>query len=64
MTTRQVVIRRGRHFGWWVEGRKASGTLFMLTWWPVEGMARTVGRWFGGGVDPKAEGSLPSDEAS
>lgn len=34
--------------GWWVEGRWASGRLFMMTWWPTQGMARTVATWFGG----------------
>ena len=48
MSDRQVVIRRGRHFGWWVEGRSARGRLFMLTWWPTERMARAVARWVGG----------------
>ncbi len=44
MSGRQVVVRRGRHLGWWVEGRWASGRLFMMTWWPTEGLARAIGR--------------------
>ena len=36
MTSRKVFIRRGRHAGWWVQGRKANGKLFMLTWWPTD----------------------------
>jgi hypothetical protein len=48
MSPRDVVIRRGRHVGWWVEGRKANGRLFMLTWWPTHGLAQVVARWIGG----------------
>jgi hypothetical protein len=48
VVSREVIVRRGRHWGWWVEGRKESGGLFMKTWWPTEGLARTVGRWIGG----------------
>jgi hypothetical protein len=48
VTTRNVVLRRGKHFGWWVIGRKKSGGLFMYTWWPTQGIAQTVARWFGG----------------
>ena len=42
MSNRQVVVRRGRHIGWWAEGRWSSGRLFMMTWWPTEGLARMV----------------------
>lgn len=51
MGKRNVIVRRGRRFGWWVEGRKANGKLFMKTWWPIESLARTVGRWAGGHDD-------------
>ena len=37
MSDRQVVLRRGRHVGWWVEGRAAGGRLLMKTWWPTQG---------------------------
>ena len=47
MGERRVVVRRGRHFGWWVDGRKESGSRFMLTWWPTEQMANAVARWVG-----------------
>ena len=49
MTERQVLVRRGRHFGWWVEGRKASGGLFIKTWWPTEGLARAIAGLVGWG---------------
>jgi hypothetical protein len=45
---RQVALRRGRRVGWWVEGRSASGRLFMKTWWPSRGLARAVARLVGG----------------
>jgi hypothetical protein len=49
---RKVVVRQGRRVGWWVEGRWASGRLngrlFMLTWWPTEGLAQAVARLVGG----------------
>ena len=48
MAERHVEVRRGRHFGWWVDGRKAGGSRFMLTWWPTERMTRAVARWVGG----------------
>jgi hypothetical protein len=52
MPDRKVSVRRGRFLGWWVEGRWASGRLsgqlFMLTWWPTKGLARTVARLVGG----------------
>ncbi len=49
MGDRQVVLRRGRRLGWWVEGRSGGGRLFMKTWWPTQGLARVVARWVGGG---------------
>jgi hypothetical protein len=48
MSERQVVLRRGRRAGWWVEGRWSSGRLFMKTWWPTQGLARAVARLVGG----------------
>jgi hypothetical protein len=52
MRGRQVILRRGRHVGWWVEGRWASGHLFMKTWWPTQGLARMVARFVGGRANP------------
>ena len=52
MSGRDVVLRPGRHFGWWVEGRRANGRLFMKTWWPTQSLARAVARLVGGGTDP------------
>jgi hypothetical protein len=51
MSDRQVVLRRGRRVGWWVEGRSAAGRLFMKTWWPTQGLARAVARLVGGRAD-------------
>jgi hypothetical protein len=48
MGARRVEVRRGKHFGWWVHGKWESGRTFMLTWWPSEGIANRVARWFGG----------------
>ena len=52
VSRREVTVRRGRHFGWWVEGRKGTGGLFMKTWWPTQGLAEAVARWFGAGSTP------------
>jgi hypothetical protein len=58
---RQVVLRRGRHLGWWVEGRSAGGRLFMKTRWPTQGLARVVARWVGGRADPGGGEAVDSD---
>ena len=52
MSERRVVVRRGRHFGWWVDGWRENGRRFMLTWWPTERIAQTVARLVGGGDRP------------
>ena len=49
MSDRRVVVRRGKRTGWWAEGRRGNGRLFMKTWWPTEGLARMVARMIGGG---------------
>jgi hypothetical protein len=49
MSERRVVVRRGRHFGWWVDGWRENGRRFMLTWWPTERIAQAVARLVGGG---------------
>jgi hypothetical protein len=43
-TYRPLVIHRGRRFGWWIEGRKATGRRYMWTWWPTKGLALWVAR--------------------
>jgi hypothetical protein len=43
-TYQPLVIRRGRRFGWWVEGRKKNGRLYMFTWWPTKAIASSVAR--------------------
>ena len=48
MSGRSVAVHRGKHLGWWVEGRKANGGLFMMTWWPARSWARAVARMIGG----------------
>jgi hypothetical protein len=52
MNRRKVIVHRGRHLGWWVEGRWANGHLFMKTWWPAQSLARAVARLVGGRPDP------------
>ena len=64
MSDRDVVLRKGRHIGWWVEGRSAGGRLFMKTWWPTEGLARAVARLVGARTEPgggakAADGDAP-----
>lgn len=46
MTARNVIVRPGHRFGWWVEGRKANGKLFMKTW--CGRVKRWRARWPGG----------------
>jgi hypothetical protein len=48
MTGQHLVVRPGRHFGWWIEGR--SKRLFMLDWWPTKGLALRVARLWARGV--------------
>ena len=57
MSTRSVIVHRGRRLGWWVEGRRANGKLFMLTWWPTQGLARVIARLFGGRDDESLRGT-------
>jgi hypothetical protein len=57
MSTRRVVVRRGRRLGWWAEGRRASGKLFMKTWWPTQGLAQAVARLVGGRGDEAPGGT-------
>ena len=49
MRTRSLTLHPGRHLGWWAEGRFAGGRLFMMTWWPTQGLARFAARLVGGG---------------
>jgi hypothetical protein len=62
MSGRQVVLRRGRHVGWWVEGRAAGGRLFMKTWWPTQGLGQVVARLVGSRATPSG-GDAVNDEA-
>ena len=39
-----LVIHPGRRFGWWIEGRKSNGRLYMFTWWPTKALASFVAR--------------------
>jgi len=48
MTQHDVNVRRGKHFGYWVVGRKASGGVFMYVWWPSQKMAESLARWVRG----------------
>jgi len=32
-------LRPGRHIGWWIDGRRANGRRFLLSWWPTRRMA-------------------------
>jgi hypothetical protein len=63
MGDRQVVLRRGRRVGWWVEGRSAGGRLFMKTWWPTQGLARAVGRLVGSRANPSSSADAVNHDA-
>ncbi len=45
MTDRNLIIRRGRHVGWWVQGRAGRGFL-MFDWWPTKRLALMVARFW------------------
>ena len=55
MNPRTTLARPGRHVGWWAEGRWSNGRLFMMTWWPTEGLARGVARLFASADQPSRE---------
>jgi hypothetical protein len=40
----RMLIRPGRHVGWWLEGRSTPGRRFMWTWWPTKGLAALAAR--------------------
>ena len=54
-----LVIRRGRRFGWWIEGRKSNGRLYMFTWWPTRGLASLIARMWAAIVQRLGRGSVP-----
>ena len=56
MGGRRMKVHPGRHWGWWAEGRYASGRLFMKTWWPTEGLARLAARLLAGGSRVRTAG--------
>jgi hypothetical protein len=64
MSERRVVVRRGRHWGWWVDGRSARGGRFMLTWWPTRRIARAVARRVGGAAEPDDSDGPPAGAAT
>ena len=43
-TYQPSVIYPGRHFGWWIDGRKSNGRRYMFTWWPTKTVASFVAR--------------------
>jgi hypothetical protein len=49
MKDQHVVIRRGRHVGWWIEGRAGRG--FMVwDWWPTKRLALMSARFWARGA--------------
>ena len=48
MADQHLVIRRGRRFGWWIDGR--SKRLFVMDWWPTRGLALRVANVWARGV--------------
>ena len=45
MSEQHLVIRRGRHVGWWIQGRAGRGFI-MFDWWPTKRIALMVGRFW------------------
>ena len=54
-----LVIRHGRRFGWWIEGRKSNGRLYMFTWWPTKGLASLIARMWAAIVRRLGRGTVP-----
>jgi hypothetical protein len=54
-----LVIRRGRRFGWWIEGRKSNGRLHMFSWLPTKGLASLIARMWAAIVRCLGRGSVP-----
>jgi hypothetical protein len=54
-----LVIRRGRRFGWWIEGRKANGRRYMFTWWPTRGLAALIARMWTAVLRRVGRGEVP-----
>ena len=54
-----MVIRRGRRFGWWIEGRNRNGRRYMLTWWPTRGLATMIARMWVAILRRLGRGSVP-----
>jgi hypothetical protein len=45
MTDQRLVIRRGRHVGWWIKGRVGRG-FKTFDWWPTKRLALMVARFW------------------
>ena len=57
VSERNVVVRPGKHTGWWVVGRKSNTRVFMYVWMPTRSLADAVARWAGGGKgEPTSSG--------
>ena len=54
-----LVIRRGRRFGWWIEGRKSNGRRYMFTWWPTERLAALIARMWASILSRLGRGAVP-----
>jgi hypothetical protein len=54
-----LVIRRGRRFGWWIEGRKSNGRRYMFTWWPTKGLASLIARMWAAVLRRLGRGVVP-----
>jgi hypothetical protein len=52
-----LVIRRGRHVGWWIQGRAGRGFL-MLDWWPTKRLALMIARIWARGAKRVGAGEI------
>ena len=43
MSDQHLVVRRGRHIGWWIEGRVGRGVK-TWDWWPTKRLALMIAR--------------------
>jgi hypothetical protein len=57
ISDQHLVIRRGRHVGWWIEGRAGRGFI-IWDWWPTKRLALMVARFWARGAKRVGAGEI------